>query len=94
MEQHPNKKQLDFPEPEGGWNDDDFITLDEAAERFGVVRGNIEHFIRQGVPKRTMPHRIPQKTKNGIVKEVIHVHLPSLEVAKEGRLWKPKEVTE
>lgn len=61
--------------------DEEYATLDEAAEEWKVTRGNIKYFINvKGVP--TMRKVIDMPVK----REMIHVHMPSLKKEKDKRI--------
>lgn len=67
--------------PDGGFPDDQYMTLDEAAEIWGVTRANIKYYTTQkGVPSKKKKIPIP------VQKNVIHVHMPSLKLAKDLRV--------
>ena len=67
--------------PEGGFPDQEYATLNEAAEAWGVKRSNIKYYVtRYGVPAK--PIKVPVVTD----REVLHVHMPSLKICKDNRI--------
>lgn len=72
--------KLVIKEPPGGFPDEEFYPMTEAAKDWKVTPANIGYYVRKGVP--TKIKRIPTVVK----KNIVHVHKPSLEFAKANRV--------